>query len=307
MLKSINKIPAGTFLVPMILSAFIYTFWPDLFHVGGLTEGLLSGSGMPFITGALSFFSGTGMKLGALKKVVKNHGVLLLARFIVTIVLGLLYISIFGQGGILGISAIAFIVAIGSINPAVYLALVNDFGKEEDKTVFGITSLFAIPLVPVFIYSLSSAEGFEWMSLISTLIPVILGIILGNIDQEFHKLFGPGVAALLPLLGWNIGQGLNLIEATQSGLVGLLLVGIYYLVNLYQLPLDTKVLKNNGVASLSMMSAAGVSLSTPAVIGAMNPEYMEYTSTATAQVLTVVVITSILTPIIVKRYSKNKL
>lgn len=73
MLKSINKIPAGTFLVPMILSAFIYTFWPDLFHVGGLTEGLLSGSGMPFITGALSFFSGTGMKLGALKKVVKNH------------------------------------------------------------------------------------------------------------------------------------------------------------------------------------------------------------------------------------------
>ena len=89
--------------------------------------------------------------------------------------------------------------------------------------------------------------------------------------------------------------------------MGLLLVGIYYLVNLYQLPLDTKVLKNNGVASLSMMSAAGVSLSTPAVIGAMNPEYMEYTSTATAQVLTVVVITSILTPIIVKRYSKNKL
>lgn len=118
------------------------------------------------------------MKLGALKKVVKNHGVLLLARFIV---------------------------AIGSINPAVYLALVNDFGKEKDKTVFGITSLFAIPLMPVFIYSLSSAEGFEWMSLISTLIPVILGIILGNIDQEFHKLFGPGVAALLPLLGWNIG------------------------------------------------------------------------------------------------------
>ena len=113
MLKSINKIPAGTFLVPMILSAFIYTFWPDLFHVGGLTEGLLSGSGMPFITGALSFFSGTGMKL----------------------------------------------------------------------------------------------------------------------------------AALLSLLGWNIGQGLDLTDATQSGLIGLLLVGVYYLYNLYQYPLDTNIEK----------------------------------------------------------------
>ncbi|MBA5728337.1 2-keto-3-deoxygluconate permease [Aerococcaceae bacterium INB8] len=38
MLKSINKIPSGTFLVPMILSAFIYTFWQELFHVGCLTE-----------------------------------------------------------------------------------------------------------------------------------------------------------------------------------------------------------------------------------------------------------------------------
>ncbi|MBA5728340.1 hypothetical protein HW423_00870 [Aerococcaceae bacterium INB8] len=32
----------------------------------------------------------------------------------------------------------------------------------------------------------------------------------------------------------------------------------------------------------------------------MNPEYMEYAPTATAQVLTVVVVTSILTQIIVK-------
>lgn len=59
--------------------------------------------------------------------------------------------------------------------------------------------------MPVFIYSLSYADGCEWMLLVSTLIPVILGIILGNIDQEFNKSFGPGVTALLLLLGWNIG------------------------------------------------------------------------------------------------------
>ena len=53
-----------------------------------------------------------------------------------------------------------------------------------------------------------------------------------------------------------------------------------------------------------MMSAAGVSLSTPAAIGSMNPEYMEYAPTATAQVLTIVVVTSILIPIIVKNIVK---
>ncbi|TLQ49011.1 hypothetical protein FEZ33_02975 [Ruoffia tabacinasalis] len=45
------------------------------------------------------------------------------------------------------------------------------------------------------------------MLLVSTLIPVILGIILGHIVQGFRKIFGTGVAALLLLLGWNIGQG----------------------------------------------------------------------------------------------------
>lgn len=307
MLKAINKIPAGTFLVPMILSAIIYTFWPDLFNIGGLTEGAFSGSGMPFITGALSFFSGIGMRMGVLKKLVKNHGVLLLARLIVTMALGLLYISVFGQAGIFGISAMAFIIGIGSINPAVYMAISAGFGTEEDTAAFGIVSLFAIPLVPVLIYSLSSPGGFEWISLVSTLIPVIAGMILGNLDPEFHKLFGPGVSALLPLLGWNIGQDLNLIEATKSGVAGLILVVVYYVVNAYQFPLGTKVLKNNGIAPLAMMSAAGVSLGTPAVVGAMSPEYAQYVTSTTAQVLTVVVVTSIVTPIIVKNYSKKYL
>jgi len=38
MLNAIKKVPAGTFLVPMLVSAFLYTFWPNLFQIGGLTE-----------------------------------------------------------------------------------------------------------------------------------------------------------------------------------------------------------------------------------------------------------------------------
>lgn len=45
MLNAIKKVPAGTFLVPMLTSAFIYTFWPNLFQVGGLTEHIFGGQG----------------------------------------------------------------------------------------------------------------------------------------------------------------------------------------------------------------------------------------------------------------------
>lgn len=41
MLNAIKKVPAGTFLVPMLISAILYTFWPNLFQVGGLTEHIL--------------------------------------------------------------------------------------------------------------------------------------------------------------------------------------------------------------------------------------------------------------------------
>ncbi|GAA0370890.1 hypothetical protein GCM10008932_22890 [Alkalibacterium iburiense] len=33
MLEKINKIPAGTFLVPLVLSMVVYTIWPNLFIV----------------------------------------------------------------------------------------------------------------------------------------------------------------------------------------------------------------------------------------------------------------------------------
>lgn len=38
MLDKINKVPAGTFLVPILLSALVYTSAPNFVRIGGLTE-----------------------------------------------------------------------------------------------------------------------------------------------------------------------------------------------------------------------------------------------------------------------------
>lgn len=37
MVKFMKKLPAGTLLVPMLLSALLHTLWPDLLHIGGIT------------------------------------------------------------------------------------------------------------------------------------------------------------------------------------------------------------------------------------------------------------------------------
>nr|WP_328706703.1 2-keto-3-deoxygluconate permease [Carnobacterium sp. CS13] len=56
-----NKIPAGTFLVPMLLSALLYTLWPNLFsNLGGITNAFLGGSGTNFIIGLIFFVPESG-------------------------------------------------------------------------------------------------------------------------------------------------------------------------------------------------------------------------------------------------------
>ncbi|WP_087030242.1 2-keto-3-deoxygluconate permease [Trichococcus palustris] len=37
-----EKIPGALLLVPMFITAIIYTFWPTLFQIGGATQAVFS-------------------------------------------------------------------------------------------------------------------------------------------------------------------------------------------------------------------------------------------------------------------------
>lgn len=193
MLHTIKRIPAGTFLVPMLTSALIYTFWPNLFQIGGLTEHIFGGAGTNGIIGAICFCSGTGIDLKKIGYALKRQGVLLVAKFVISGGISLLYISLFGQAGILGISALAFTIAICSINPAVYLSLMQQYGNEQDTAVYGITGLFSIAAVPMIVYGIASGGGMDWTPVISTLIPMAAGVVFGNLDADFKGFFMPAI------------------------------------------------------------------------------------------------------------------
>lgn len=303
MFDKITKLPAGLFLVPLLLSAFLYTIWPEMVQIGGLTEALFSGSQMNFILGALCFYSGTGIDLKKLVNILKRQGFLLVVKLIISVGLGIILIKTLGTEGVFGLSTMAMVVGIASLNPAVYLSLVNEYGKKEDAAAMGLIGLFSIPVVPMLIYSLASASGAElnWMPVISSLVPIAAGMLLGNLDKKFAALFAPGVSVLLPLLGWNIGQGINLVEVAQAGILGLLLVVFFYLAMTPIYFVDKMILKQDGIAAVGMLSVAGVSVSTPAALAVAFPVLEPYVANAMGQILTAVVITSIVTSFIVKK------
>ena len=307
MLNAIKKFPAGTFLVPMLTSAFIYTFWPNLFQIGGLTEHIFGGAGTNGIIGAICFCSGTGIDLKKIGYALKRQGVLLVAKFIVGASLSLLFISLFGQAGVLGISALAFTITICSINPAVYLSLMQQFGNEIDTAVYGITGLFSIAAVPMIVYGIASGRSMDWMPVISTLIPMAAGVAFGNLDPEFRTFFMPALPALTFLMGWNLGYGLNLIESLRAGGGGIILALLFYAINVSMLVIDKFVLKNDGAVGATFMIVAGLSVSTAAILGSIYPDVLsEYVTAAASQVLLVVVITSVITPFIVAKLSDRE-
>lgn len=307
MLNAIKKVPAGTFLVPMLTSAFIYTFWPNLFQVGGLTEHIFGGAGTNGIIGAICFASGTGIDLKKIGYALKRQGVLLLAKFVIAGGISLLYISLFGQSGVMGISALAFTITICSINPAVYLSLMQQYGNEQDTAVYGITGLFSIAAVPMIIYGIASGGGMDWTPVISTLIPMAAGVVFGNLDPNFRAFFMPALPGLTFLMGWNLGYGLNLIDALQAGGGGLIVAVLFYIINFSMLLIDRFVLKNDGTVGATFMTVAGLSVSTAGLVGAIYPELLgDYVGAAASQVLLVVVVASVITPFIVAKLANQK-
>lgn len=306
MVKFMNKIPAGTFLIPMLISALLYTFWPDLMSIGGVTEAFLGGGHMDFVIGLVTFISGIGIEVKSLGKLFKRHGVLMIAKLILVVVLSLGYMALFGQAGIFGISALAFTVVLSSVNSALYISLVTDYGDKVDQGAFGIIGLFSIPAVPVFVYALQGSGGINLMPVLTTLIPLILGIILGNLDPDFRVLFKNGIGVLIPIIGWKIGQSMNLLDGLQEVFVGLILALLFYVLMSPLIVLDKKVLKYDGVVPTSMNAVAAMASSYPIIVAQSNPTLAPFVGSATAQVLAVSLITVVVTPILVKKmYEKE--
>ena len=307
MLKFMKKIPGGMLLIPMLISALFATFLPDIFMIGGMTEAFFTTKGINYIVALVCFCSSAALDFEKIKKVLKKQGSILFLKIILCFVFSILFFRFFGMEGIWGISAIAFTTTICSLNPSLYLALVSDYGSESDKAAFGLTGLLCVPAFPMLVFSVSKASNVDWMPVISVLIPILAGIIIGNLDKDLGKFFSAAVPILTPFMGWAFGAGINPISAFKAGFEGIILTVIFYVISFPLIWLfETKVLKEDGIITFGITSIAGLSVSVPTIIAAADPSVAEIARVAVAQIAFGVVLTSIITPILTEKYAKKR-
>ena len=308
--KTLQKVPAGTMFVPLIIGAIITTVCEGIFNfdlwttLGNPMQDMFSSTGQMLLIGLMLFCTGTSLKLGDLKEAMHRGVLLIIVRLVVAYLLCALFYMLFGYDGVLGISFLAFVCAVTSANAALYMGIIQPFGDKADKASFGVMLICSMPLLPLLFLGFFGESGFgmaQVMQIISLLIPFILGMVLGNLDSDIRNVFAGGNAIILPFLGFEFGSTINLFEAFKMIPQGLLLSVIYFIIVITPSYIfERKVLKRPGYASFASASLAGVALAIPAMAAASNTALEPYVNSTVAVLAFVLAVTNILCPFMVK-------
>ncbi|MFQ6247217.1 2-keto-3-deoxygluconate transporter [Yersinia enterocolitica] len=308
--QTIEKIPGGLMLVPLILGAILNTLAPDTGnYFGGFTKGLITGT-VPIL--AVWFFCiGASISLKATGVVLKKSGTLVVTKIAVAWGVALLcsiFIPVEGiqTGFFAGLSVLAIVSAMDMTNGGLYASLMNQYGSKEEAGAFVLTSLESGPLMTMIILGTSGFASFEPQHFIGAVLPFLIGFSLGNLDEEMRTFFSKATQVLIPFFGFALGNAINLGVILETGLLGIILgLAVIVITGIPLIFADRIIGGGNGTAGVAASSTAGAAVANPVLIAQINPVFEPVAASATALVATCVVVTAILVPIITALYARR--
>ena len=305
-LNFLKKVPAGMMVIPLLLGSLIVTIFPNAFEIGGLTAAVFSSAGTNTLLGAQLFCMGTALSVKDMPKVLKRGGVLLAAKFAIGAGIGILVGKVCGTAGFLGLTPLAIICAVTNSNGSVYLTLMGEYGDEADCGCFPLLALNDGPFFTLVALGASGLANIPFQSLIAAIIPIALGMLLGNLDKGLRDLFAPMGSAIIPLIGFALGTGINLTNVVKGGFPGILLGLITVFVGgAFILLCDKFITRRPGYAAWAVATTAGNAVAVPAAIALVDTAWEPYVATVTVQVAASVVVSCILAPILTSWWAKK--
>lgn len=341
-LSTVQKVPGGLMVVPLLLGALLNTF--DQLHLPFVQEGLrligappnaegqyeflrlggfaqmLFKEGAPALIGLFLFCVGSQITLALGGRAIKKGVIITGTKYATAVACGYLAAMAFGPfEGLLGLSTVTIIAAMSNGNGGLYAALSSQYGNRSDVAALSVISLNDGPFLTMLALGLMG-QTFPVAAFLSVLIPLLLGMILGNLDPDIRAFLAPGERLTIPFFAFALGAGMSFTVFLNTGVLAAgVVLGIATVVGT---GLGAALLlrlfgERSQVAAVAEASTAGNAAATPffvasaaghaASAGWMDPalarKYLAIQDVAMAQISIAVMTTAILCPAFVMAWS----
>ena len=291
-LKSVKKIPGGLMVVPLLLGAIINTFFGGTVWTmfdGTFTTYLWKSGAMPILA-VFIFCNATTINFKKAGVTVYKGVVITAVKVGVGIIIGL----------ILGLSTLAIVGALANSNGGLYAALAGEYGDATDVGAVSILSINDGPFFTMVALGAAGVAKIPMSVLIGCIIPVIIGCIMGNLDEDIRKFCEPGASMLIPFFAFPLGAGLNIMNLIKAGGPGILLgVGCTLITGLVGYLVYKLLRMDHPEVGGAIGTTAGNAAATPASVAAVDATLLAVSEAATAQITAAIIVTAICCPILV--------
>ena len=292
--KTIEKVPGGLMVVPLFFAAllntidqmhipFIMSFLKSLgvapvkpgiyefLRIGGFTQWLFKDGALPLIALFL-FCCGSQMNLRVGGLAMKKGILLTASKYFTGLIVGVLWGKLSGDmmNGFLGLSTMAIIAAMTNGNGGMYAALTGQYGNRSDVGAVAVLSLNDGPFFTLMALGMLGAN-FPIIAFIAVLLPIGIGMLLGNLDPDIRSFLKPGESLPIPFFAFALGAGMNfatffnpkvVVAGVTLGLMTVVLTGLTGI-------LVFKLFREKSqIAPVAEASTAGNAVGTPAAIAA---------------------------------------
>lgn len=304
-LKAIRKVPGGLMIIPLLLGAFFNTFFPDLLEIGGFTTNLFKTGAMPILAVFL-FCNGAQINAKQAGAPLLKGVALTLSKFIIGAGLGILVNNIWGPMGVLALSPLAIVASVTNSNGGLYAALAGEFGDSTDVGAVSILSINDGPFFTMLAFGVSGIATIPFMALVATIVPILIGFILGNLDEDLREFLEPGATLLIPFFAFPLGAALNFGQLIQAGIPGIILGVACTILTGFGGYFTMKLLKaKNPHIGAAIGTTAGNAAATPAALAQVDPSLADIATTATVQIAAAIIVTAILCPMLVNYLARR--
>ncbi len=298
--QSIERFPGGMMIVPMACGALVATFTPKAGEFfGSFTNALFTGA-LPILA-VFYVCMGATISARSLPAIAKRGGVLMATKVALGIGAGALFGHLIGKdpipaGRFAGISTLAIVAAMNDTNGGLYMALMRRYGTAEEAASYSVMALESGPFLTMVTLGVAGLTTFPWQTMLGAVLPLCIGMLLGNLDPEMSLFLGSGAPVMIPFFAFALGNTLDLHRVWAAGMRGIAMgVAILVVSALFLIPVD-RLIGGDGTAGMAAATTAGNAAAVPLLIAAADSRYAAAARPATILVASCVVITSFAAP-----------